>query len=588
MIFAMGHLLGATATIGALTALSFLLPEKSGSILRDSRIFRFLPIFASIWFVSALGQLLATLADLFSTGVTNVLDFTMIRSFVTQTSLGRLQFVEVIAAGLVLLASATLRKVGGSIFLLLIALLGAVAPVFESHSSNLGSHGLAIGALVIHVIALTIWVGSVSSFAVMEKVHRPLAHPRVSIIALWSAIAVALSGLANAWTRLRFSSEWFTSYGALISLKSLLYLIVLLIAGYVRKQSTEETLLRIEISLLFIVLGIGSVLNRFVPVSKNGNIDAAQSIIGIPVPKPPTLVRVSMAYEADGLIIGVLVFVTALYIKGVLTLVRRGDSWPIGRTISFAIGIALLDFATSGGIGLYAHFSFGFHMIAHMTLSMIAPIALVLSAPITLALRALPIGRTEEERGLKALLVSALHSRATRIWTNPIVALAIFDGSLFALYFTPLFGKLMGSHSGHLFMDLHFIAAGFLFFHVIVGVDPNPRKVHHLARVVILLAAMSIHSFFSVALMSSNTLIDGGYFQSLGRTWVTDLLSDQKLGAALGWAMGEIPIVVALIATFVQWMRSDSRDAKRADRHSDTELADYNAYLAKLANEEPK
>ena len=295
-----------------------------------------------------------------------------------------------------------------------------------------------------------------------------------------------------------------------------------------------------------------------------------------------------MAYEADGLIIGVLVFVTALYIKGVLTLVRRGDSWPIGRTISFAIGIALLDFATSGGIGLYAHFSFGFHMIAHMTLSMIAPIALVLSAPITLALRALPIGRTNEEQGLKSLLVSALHSRATRIWTNPIVALAIFDGSLFALYFTPLFGKLMGSHSGHLFMDLHFIAAGLLFFHVIVGVDPNPRKVHHLARVVILLAAMSIHSFFSVALMSSNTLIDGGYFQSLGRTWVTDLLSDQKLGAAIGWAMGEIPIVVALIATFVQWMRSDSRDAKRADRHSDTELADYNAYLAKLANKEAK
>ena len=379
MIFAMGHLLGATATIGALTSLSFLLPEKSGSILRDSRIFRFLPIIASIWFVSALGQLLATLADLFSTGLTNVLDVTMIRSFITQTSLGRLQFVEVIAAGLVLLAGTTLRKVGGSIFFLLIALVGVVAPVFESHSSNLGSHGLAIGALVIHVIALTIWVGSVSSFAVMEKVHRPLAHPRVSIIALWSAIAVALSGLANAWTRLRFSSEWFTSYGALISLKSLLYLIVLLIAGYVRKQSTEETLLRIEISLLFIILGIGSILNRFVPVAKNGNTDAAQSIIGIPVPKPPTLARVSMAYEADGLIIGVLVFVTALYIKGVLTLVRRGDSWPIGRTISFAIGIALLDFSTSGGIGLYAHFSFGFHMIAHMTLSMIAPIALVLS-----------------------------------------------------------------------------------------------------------------------------------------------------------------------------------------------------------------
>ena len=132
-------------------------------------------------------------------------------------------------------------------------------------------------------------------------------------------------------------------------------------------------------------------------------------------------------------------------------------------------------------------------------------------------------------------------------------------------------------------MTFHFLGAGLLFFFVIVGIDPNPRKVPHLARVVILLAAISIHSFFSVALMSANDLIDGGYFAALQRPWATDLLSDQKLGAAIGWAMGEIPIVIALIATFIQWMRSDARDAKRADRRSESELAEYNAYLAELA-----
>jgi putative copper resistance protein D len=172
--------------------------------------------------------------------------------------------------------------------------------------------------------------------------------------------------------------------------------------------------------------------------------------------------------------------------------------------------------------------------------------------------------------------------------THPVVALAIFDGSLFALYFTPLFGDLMSGHFGHLIMDLHFIAAGLLFFHVIVGIDPNPRKVHHLVRVVILLAAMSIHAFFSVALMSANTLIDGGYYQLLERPWATDLLSDQKVGAGIGWAMGEIPIVVALIATFIQWMRSDAREAKRADKRSAKDLAEYNAYLEKLASREDK
>jgi cytochrome c oxidase assembly factor CtaG len=227
-------------------------------------------------------------------------------------------------------------------------------------------------------------------------------------------------------------------------------------------------------------------------------------------------------------------------------------------------------------------------MMAHMVLSMIAPIAIILSAPITLALRTLPIGRTKEERGARGLLIAFLHSKPTAVWTHPVVALAIFDGSLFALYFTPLFGDLMSGHFGHLIMDLHFIGAGLLFFHVIVGIDPNPRKVHHLVRVVILLAAMSIHAFFSVALMSANNLIDGGYYQLLERPWATDLLSDQKVGAAIGWAMGEIPIVVALIATFIQWMRSDAREAKRADKRSATDLAEYNAYLEKLASREDK
>jgi len=222
-------------------------------------------------------------------------------------------------------------------------------------------------------------------------------------------------------------------------------------------------------------------------------------------------------------------------------------------------------------------------MVAHMVLSMIAPIFIILSAPLTLALRTLPQGRNSEERGIRRWVLSILHSRFASIWTHPITALAIFDGSLFALYFTPLFGDFMSSHFGHLVMNLHFIGAGLLFFYVIVGVDPNPRRTHHLVRMVILLAAMSIHAFFSLALMSATTLIDGGYYEALQRPWDLDLLADQRTGASLGWAMGEIPIVIAFIATFIQWLRSDAREAKRADRNSERDLAEYNEYLRELA-----
>ncbi|NDE72236.1 MAG: cytochrome c oxidase assembly protein, partial [Actinobacteria bacterium] len=390
MIFAITHILFATLTIGSLIALVFLLPEREGRLENQSRIRRFLPIFAGVWFLSALGQLISTLAALFDTKLVNVLDLTMIRSYVTQTSLGRLQFAELAAAGAVFIFQGMLRKVGGAFWLLLIALMGIIAPVFQSHSSNLGSHGLATGSLVVHVAAIVSWVGAVSAFAMMEERYREIARPRVAITASWSAIAIALSGMANAWTRLRLSSEWLSSYGAILITKITLYLAVLLIARKLRAKVATSKLLYFEVSLLIIIISLGSILNRFVPIKDAISVDRSQELIGIAMPPAPTWTNVSLAYEADGLIIGVLVFAIALYIKGVLTLSRRGISWPKGRTLSFAIGIALIDFATSGGVGLYSHFSFGFHMIAHMILSMIAPIALVLSAPITLALRALP------------------------------------------------------------------------------------------------------------------------------------------------------------------------------------------------------
>jgi putative copper resistance protein D len=60
--------------------------------------------------------------------------------------------------------------------------------------------------------------------------------------------------------------------------------------------------------------------------------------------------------------------------------------------------------------------------------------------------------------------------------------------------------------------------------------------------------------------------------------------------------MGEIPILIALIATFVQWMRDDSRESRRLDRAAERaaamgeedDLAKYNKYLAKLAQSDLK
>jgi cytochrome c oxidase assembly factor CtaG/putative copper export protein len=597
------QLAGSFAAVGSLLAMAFLLLDVGGRFSTSSEKLRsILKISALVWFIGSIGTIVLTLSTILASSIQDALDLTVLRSFVTQITLGRYLAVQALVALIVFIAAFKIRSVITTAVLMFIALAGITAPVFQSHAASSGSHMLVIGSLVIHVIALSLWVGGVFAIAFLSSTDRAIAVPRFSQLALWSAIAVVLSGVVNAWARLNFVDAWDSAYARIVIAKSIAT-IVLIWFGYLHRKNLEKKseinwfsfgrLLAIEALIMGVTVVMGSWLSSNASPDRPGEqeFSAALSIVGINTPGEPTLSRVLFGYEPNSLMIGVLVLLVALYIKGVVVLTKRGDKWPVGRTISFALGISAVDFATSGGLGLYANFSFSYHMIAHMVIGMIAPIGLVLGAPITLALRTLPQGRNPQERGVRGSLIVVLHSKVGIIFTNPIIALIIFDGSLFALYFTDLFSVLMSTHVGHLFMTLHFLVAGYIFFSVIIGVDPNPRKIPHLLRIVVLFAAMSIHAFFSVALMSATTLIDKGYYASIQTPWVTDLLADQKLGGSIGWAMGELPILLALIATFIQWMRDDSRESKRLDRNiarsaamgQPDELADYNLYLQQLA-----
>jgi len=601
-------LLGSFTTIGTLLAMAFLLLDTEGRLSTQAeKLRRLLWGCALTWAVGAFATIVFTLATILDQPTSVALDPTVLKSFITQVTLGQYLLFEALVALLVAASAFHVKRILSAVLLLILALAGLVAPVFQSHAESSGSHGLAIGSLVIHVVALSMWVGGTIAIALLDPEDRPIAVPRFSKLALWSVIAVVASGSVNAWLRLDFQGAWNTAYAYVVIAKIAMTLVLISI-GYLHRRDLAKRdridwvgfgrLIFAEALIMILTVAMGAWLssNHAPGRPTESQFDPAIAVSGISTPPAPTWSRIFFSYEPDALMIGLLITAVALYVKGVVVLTRRGDKWPVGRTVSFALGVSVIDFATSGGLGLYAHFSFSYHMVAHMILGMIAPIGIVLGAPITLALRTLPQGRNKDERGIRGTLLAALHSKLAVFYTNPIVALAFFDGSLFALYFTDLFGSMMQSYAGHLFMNIHFILAGLLFFHVIIGIDPNPRRIPHLVRIVVVFAAMSIHAFFSVALMSSTTLIDQGYFASLKTPWLSDLLADQQLGGSIGWAMGEIPILLALVVTFISWVKDDSREVKRIDRNvaraaamgQPDDLADYNLYLQELAKRDRK
>ena len=585
--------------MGFLLAVTFFAKNQNGLVRSEHlNLRKKAAITAWIWAGGSALFIVATLASVLDVGIGSVLDLTMLRSFVTQITLGKFLAFQTLGALFVAIAISRIHRVTYATLILLVALISLAAPIFESHSASGGSHLIAIGTLIVHVLALSMWVGGLLAILLSRELDRKVALQRFSQLAFWAAISVVVSGAINAWIRMNFSAAWKGAYAILIAEKIILTLLLLIIAAIVRRKLTGNVtkLIAVESAVMVLTIFIGTLLSQSKPPVRPGTIDQIESLVGLRYPGTPTLQRLIFEYQPDALTLALLILISALYIKGARIMHKRGDRWPIGRTISFFTGILVINYAINGAIGVYAHFGFSYHMIEHMILGMVAPIFIVLGAPITLALRTLPIGRDDEEEGPRNILIRFLHSKYARFITNPVVALLIFDGSLFALYFTGLFGTLMGSHLGHQFMNLHFLLAGVLFFHVIVGVDPNPKRPPNVVRLVILLAAMSIHAFFSIALMSATTVLDGGYYSSIGNPMNLDLLENQYVGGSIGWAMGEFPILIALTAAFIQWMREDRKETERIDRKAarasamgeNDDLAKYNQYLAELARKDNK
>ncbi|GEC05583.1 membrane protein [Streptomyces spinoverrucosus] len=305
---------------------------------------------------------------------------------------------------------------------------------------------------------------------------------------------------------------------------------------------------------------------------------------GMTMDLPPFTLGRGLQWSAEPFFLVACLLGLALYGWGVVRLRRRGDKWPLGRTVSFVTGVLTIGLMMCTQLNDYGMVMFSVHMVQHMVISMLSPILILLGGPITLALRALPPA-ARGHKGPRELLLALLHSRYMRIITHPAFTIPLFIASLYALYFSPIFDFLMGSKPGHIAMMVHFLAVGLVFFWPIIGVDPGPHRPGHLMRMLELFAGMPFHAFFGIALMMASTPMIDTYADppaSLG----IDALADQNAAGGIAWAFSEIPSVLVLIALLFQWHASEQRQARRkdraADRDGDKELEAYNAYLASL------
>ena len=597
--------IAAVLAVGSFMFAAFLVPPQTTGVLDAAgyRALRLGTVASGVWTVCAALLVPLTVSDVTGQPVLSRLSPSAIWSVASLVDSASAWRCTAFLAAAVTLASLPVLRWSWTPLLFGGSLLTLVPLALTGHSSAGGSHDMATNSLLIHLVAAALWAGGLMALlahALRRGEHADLAAHRFSALALWCFVAMALSGVVNALVRIRLGDLLNTGYGWLVLAKATALCALGFLGWRQRRRGlvalradpqARGPLIRLALveALVFgLTFGIAVALGRTPPPAPlifNPSIPAVE--IGYDFAGPPTVARVLFDGRFD-LIFGTAAIVMAvLYLVGVRRMRRRGDAWPMGRTLAWMCGCAVLLFTTSSGVGRYMPAMFSMHMVAHMLLSMLVPILLVLGAPVTLALRTLPSAGRGKPPGPREWLLAALHSRVSRFLTHPIVATMLFVGGFYGLYLGGIFDATVSNHAAHLLMYVHFLVSGFLFYWVVIGIDPTPRQIPQLAKVAMLFATLPLHAFFGIVLMSMRTVLGGSFYRSLQLGWHTDLLGDQRLGGGIAWAAGEVPLVLVMIALLIQWRRSDQRTAKRLDRAADrddgAELASYNAMLAEMA-----
>lgn len=248
----------------------------------------------------------------------------------------------------------------------------------------------------------------------------------------------------------------------------------------------------------------------------------------------------------------VLIAVAAWYLSAVGQLSAKGRHWPRLRTVSFLVGLVMVELALGSSVASLAMYTFTAHVTQHLLLMVAAPPLLALGAPMTLILQT-------SSRGVKRLALRGLHSKVFAVVRNQVTVFFLYYISMYAFFLSPALGFAMGHMWVMDLINLGFLAGATLFWWPMVGLDPIPGGgMSPGFKIINLLIGVPAESFLGIALLMSTTPAAAIY-----------TLSSTHVGGGILWVGAELATLFAVIPVFVQWVREDARKARRIDARID-------------------
>ena len=438
---------------------------------------------ACIAAVASLAVLLLQMSDVIGAPLGEIASAEVLVSYLRSFPDGRAALVSCALALTVAAAARTALSRAGAVTALLLAVVTTLPFALTGHAAGGRDHDLATSSLVVHVVAVSLWTGGLAALLLHGRRAghaAPGLVERFSSLALWAFIAVALSGVANALTRLSAPSDlWSSAYGREVALKSSM-LVALGGAGAWHRaralpalaRGDDRSLWRLcggEVLLMAMAFGTAVALSRTEPPADEVATTASSSAVelGYDVPRPD-LAGLLTAWRLDVLVLLLVAAAGVAYAHGVRSLRAQGHAWPRVRTACFACGLTVTAFALAGGPATYAMAVLQVHVGQHLALSLVAPALLVAGAPVALATRTLPTAAAGEAHGLRELVSTAADHPVAAAVRHPAVAVLCYGLLVWAVYLPPLFGTSTRAHWVHLLGALAALAGGLVLWQRVV------------------------------------------------------------------------------------------------------------------------
>lgn len=477
-------------------------------------------------------------------------------------------------------AAGEVRRWSGGAGVLALAVAALLVPVATGHAADGVGRDLALSSTAFHVVAAAVWLGTLGVLlATGEKGRR--SWWRAARIGTAAGVVTVASGVVAATVAL--SGPGGPGAGLDWTVLVLLGVALTVVAGgALWRRRTGRVTGAVELTVLAAVVGLSAVAARAVPpVQAPGATSTPTALLGYGLAAAPTPAVLATSWRPELVTLTLAVVLAALYAGGLRRLAREGARWPVGRSVAWFAGCALLVVATSSGLGRYGPAVLSVHIAGHMLVATAVPLLWALGAPIVLARRTLREGTRE---GPAEWLEHVLSAPTLRFASHPSVALVLVVGSPALLYLTPVFALTQPLGWLQPLMTLWFLLIGVLFLGPLVAGPPDGPGLPPIARLTFLVASMPVHALVGLALLAADHPVsrtpvlpaDGGsgqifvddFFVRLRLPWAPDLLADQHLAGILSWLLGDLPLLAAIVVVLVGW----SHHARHEDAERRAEL----------------